>query len=58
MNGNIFCELSLSDLDEKNYLGGLEKRTKQKTEQTRHNKSIIIKRVAFGTTTKMNLAAG
>ena len=32
--GNIFSELSLRDLGEKNYLGGLEMRTKEKTEQT------------------------
>ena len=33
LNGNIFFKLFLYDLDEKIHLGGLEKRTKQKTEQ-------------------------
>ena len=33
MNGKNFFELSLSDLDEKNDLNGLQKRTKQETDE-------------------------
>ena len=39
MNGNIYSKLSLRDLDEKNDFGGVEKRTKEKTEQTAYIKA-------------------
>ena len=39
MNENINSKLSLRDLDEKNDLGEVEKRTKEKTEQTAYFKT-------------------
>ena len=51
--GTSFSNFSYVIQREKSDLGGLEERTKQKTEQ---KALIIIHRMALGTKTKMNLA--
>ena len=57
MNENINSKLSLRDLDEKNDLGEVEKRTKEKTEQTAYIKTRVNYSV-FETEAKIKLASG
>ena len=57
MNENINSKLSLRDLDEKNDLSEVEKRTKEKTEQTAYIKTTVNYSV-FETEAKIKLAFG
>ena len=52
MNGNIFFELFLTDLEERMASAGYKNRTGQ------HNKAIILHSVSFGTKTKIQLTSG
>ena len=58
MNENINSKLSLRDLDEKNDLGEVEKRTKEKTEQTALLLKQRVNYSVFETEAKIKLASG
>ena len=58
MNENINSKLSLCDLDEKNDLDEVEKRTKEKTEQTAYILKQRVNYSVFETEAKTKLASG
>ena len=57
MNENINSKLSLRDLDEKIDLSEVEKRTKEKTEQTAYISKQRVNYLVFETEAKIKLAS-